>query len=772
MSKNQSKQVDPDELHTAVDTAPDVDTSGVQTRGDIGPRRLVDAYRKYLAATEALDEQRAAADRLNADQQASATALDERAKVLTEGEEQLHTRVQAVTARERDADAGFTQRRREQLAGLEQELEPLQKTRAELDERLAALERGLVERQGRAEAELLDRLSEVNARCEARLLEANAQAERLLDAAAADADRLHSEAEKTLHTRREALNVAESALRMEQDALEIRRIRLDADEAELHARQARLEQEIQARATVEVQRSERVTQLLAKERDDLKQQYDKLAERYATLKQQDRRLDGVDAAAIERLRSENDRLHKQLDAAPSAADAATLTRLETDLDRAQKDARDAAAAAERLGAALQAQRHIHEDLQDLTSERDRALASRDALRSEVEHLREDLDLLRGAAESTAPDSDLVAIDDVAARDRAAGVPRLRHDDVDLETLVSELCAAMATAEDPRYYSEDLVRCFLAGLAGSHLHILEGISGTGKTSLPIAFARAAGFPVEVVEVQAAWRDRLDLVGHYSHLQRRYYSTAFARAVYRAATPAWRTAPMFVVLDEMNLSHPEQYFADLLSAIERPRGEGAVELLQSDGRGALLEDGRRLTLPPNVWFIGTANRDETTMTMADKTYDRAHLMELPSRFEKPASAEPPRQQGALGFDQLEALFKRAEAECADDAEWVVERLFDESVLEVLATRSVGVGSRLRRQAASFVPVFTAAGGERVDALDHLTATKLVRKLDAVFDLREDDLDLLEEAIDAAVGTPGLTSMGATQRELKRQRDRIDG
>lgn len=82
-------------------------------------------------------------------------------------------------------------------------------------------------------------------------------------------------------------------------------------------------------------------------------------------------------------------------------------------------------------------------------------------------------------------------------------------------------------------------------------------------------RAIGAESAVIEVQSGWRDRQDLIGHFNAFERRFYESEFLKAMYRALTPFYRDTPFIIVLIEMNLSHPEQYFADLLSALERTR-----------------------------------------------------------------------------------------------------------------------------------------------------------------------------------------------------------
>ncbi len=188
----------------------------------------------------------------------------------------------------------------------------------------------------------------------------------------------------------------------------------------------------------------------------------------------------------------------------------------------------------------------------------------------------------------------------------------------LDKLTDYLRHRIAQVEDvPLSYSKRIIRTFLAGLAIGKLTLLEGISGTGKTSLPRAFAKAIGGgyePFEIIEVQSGWRDRQDLLGFFNTFENKYHESPFLKALYRAGTPQMKDTPFFIILDEMNLSHPEHYFADLLSQLENTEKDRKIRL---DAGGQNLpkqfthdSQGFYLQLPPNVWFIGTANQDETT------------------------------------------------------------------------------------------------------------------------------------------------------------------
>ena len=80
---------------------------------------------------------------------------------------------------------------------------------------------------------------------------------------------------------------------------------------------------------------------------------------------------------------------------------------------------------------------------------------------------------------------------------------------------------------PLYYDENVIRSFVAGLAMSRLNILQGISGTGKTSLPEAFADAIGGHFQTIEVQSGWKDRQDLIGYYNTFEKKFYESDFLK-----------------------------------------------------------------------------------------------------------------------------------------------------------------------------------------------------------------------------------------------------
>lgn len=299
---------------------------------------------------------------------------------------------------------------------------------------------------------------------------------------------------------------------------------------------------------------------------------------------------------------------------------------------------------------------------------------------------------------------------------------------DLKQFAEELQHRIAQAEErvELFYPLDDIRVLLGGLAMSQLHVFQGISGTGKTSLAKAFAKAMGGFCTDIAVQAGWRDRDDLLGHYNAFERRFYEKDCLQALYKAQTPRWQDTCNVVLLDEMNLSRPEQYFAEFLSALEKNnRDERLISLSETalPNAPAMLRDGRKILVPGNVWFIGTANHDETTSELADKTYDRAHVMTLPKqdhRFEIKKL-----EQASYSYRSLRQAFERARVERKGEVLELMERLTKDAFTEQLGNQfALGWGNRFEKQALDFIPVMLATGATAGEALDHLLSTRVMR------------------------------------------------
>ncbi|MDF9400385.1 AAA family ATPase [Vibrio sp. 1180_3] len=299
----------------------------------------------------------------------------------------------------------------------------------------------------------------------------------------------------------------------------------------------------------------------------------------------------------------------------------------------------------------------------------------------------------------------------------------------LKEFTEELQHRIAISTDVElYYDLDLLRKFMAGLALSPLHVFQGISGTGKTSLVNAFAAAVGGEVTTVPVQAGWRDRDDLIGHYNAFEKRYYEKECLQGLYKAHTPSFEKRFNIILLDEMNLSRPEQYFAEFLSAMEQNEQKRKVVLMDSSviNPPKYLVEDRKLLLKSNTWFMGTANHDETTFEFADKTHDRAFTLDLEKQVKPEGWRARAIKNTVIDFDSVDALFTQAQKTHKKLVLDMLNTLTNSVFTQILERQfDIGWGNRLEAQALRFISVYKECGGHEADALEHLLITRVLRK-----------------------------------------------
>lgn len=300
-----------------------------------------------------------------------------------------------------------------------------------------------------------------------------------------------------------------------------------------------------------------------------------------------------------------------------------------------------------------------------------------------------------------------------------------------------------------YYSSEVVRRFVAGMAASKLLILEGISGTGKTSLPYSFSRYIDNPATIVSVQPSYRDRTEVLGYFNEFSKRFNETEFLRALYEAGL---REDPSLIVLDEMNLARVEYYFAEILSVLEMPsHDEWVLDLVPTAWAGdpkAL--NGGKITVPDSLWFVGTANNDDSTFTITDKVYDRAIPIELNERAD---SFECPHHERVhVTSDHLQYLFQKAKVEHVVSEE-LLEKMH--KLDQYLQTRfRLAFGNRIIKQMYDFIPVYVACGGTELGGMDYIIARKVLKKFESMnVSFVRDEMSGLIEYIEKTFGEGGL-------------------
>ena len=300
-----------------------------------------------------------------------------------------------------------------------------------------------------------------------------------------------------------------------------------------------------------------------------------------------------------------------------------------------------------------------------------------------------------------------------------------------------------------YYTPEIVRRFVAGMASSKLLILVGISGTGKTSLPYSFSRYMNNPATIVSVQPSFRDRTELLGYFNEFSKRFNETEFLRALYEAN---YRQDPTLIVLDEMNLARIEYYFAEMLSVLEMPsKDEWVLDLVPTAWQGdpERLQDGK-LPVSDTTWFIGTANNDDSTFTITDKVYDRAMPIELNDRADAFECELHP--QCFITAEHLQALFEQAKLDHPISKE-MLDNL--EKLDSYLSTRfKLSFGNRIIKQMYDFVPVYVACGGTELGGMDYIIARKVLKKFESMnVNFVRDEITGLIEYIEKLFGAAGM-------------------
>ena len=181
------------------------------------------------------------------------------------------------------------------------------------------------------------------------------------------------------------------------------------------------------------------------------------------------------------------------------------------------------------------------------------------------------------------------------------------------------------------FSTQLIQRFIASLCTKPFVICSGLSGSGKTKLAQAFAQWISYKEEdgkkneqycIVPVGADWTNREPLLGYPNALQESNYikpENGVLDLINRARLN--ETKPYFLILDEMNLSHVERYFADFLSTMES--GDAIpLHTIEDEENGI----PKQINLPKNLFIIGTVNIDETTYMFSPKVLDRANTIEF--------------------------------------------------------------------------------------------------------------------------------------------------
>ncbi|MEG0457482.1 MAG: hypothetical protein RR549_05065, partial [Oscillospiraceae bacterium] len=294
-------------------------------------------------------------------------------------------------------------------------------------------------------------------------------------------------------------------------------------------------------------------------------------------------------------------------------------------------------------------------------------------------------------------------------------------------VLSQICETFrnfACSKMNLYYDIRTIRLLFAGLASTKMILLQGISGTGKTSLPYSMGKFFQHDATIASVQPSWRDRTELFGYFNEFTKKFNETEVLKRIYEAS---FNDDINLIILDEMNIARVEYYFAEMLSILEMPDpNEWKIDIVPNSWPKdpQHIKDGK-ITIPQNVWYVGTANNDDSTFAVSDKVYDRALVINLDSKGV--AFDAPPTDPVNISYAHVEALYSKAFEEFP-----VSNKILDEIGkldIYVISKFRIAFGNRIMKQLKLFIPVYIACGGTEVDGVDYILATKVFRKFESL-------------------------------------------
>lgn len=690
----------------------------------------------------------------------------------------------------------------EKYKTLKKDVSDLEKTKGELEKSVSGLEGEL--------SKISDKISDADKKAEGIIGKAEKEAEGIIEQAKEDAKAASQEVLDEIEQKK-------SDLEDQLDDIETKQFELEAREAQLASKEKRVAKQAEVYDTANPDMVESLQRQLGVTREQLdavRDEYERVQLELNKIKLMQIKMEGV---SPEELQKENERLLEKIEELENKCNRYSdyeLLEMKRALDaekdyliRIQNQDREIAESKAELGR-----------LQNGQLEYEQLRSQLDLLRTLNDHLRAELDNTKKMLESSVGEicPALTAIDIEQTetsgeeynrvQERADAKVDMRS--INLPKLVSHVKTYAASRAKPLFYSDRDLRAYLAGMASSHLTILQGMSGTGKTSLPKIFAEAILGEINVVAVESSWRDRNELLGYYNDFSKKFTAKEFTCDLYRAGSERYKDTIYIIVLDEMNLSRVEYYFADFLSVLEDKETNWKIKLVDTDLRQLPTEitqevkdalekekgretselreiieklypdmslsedeetkvssndklrlisylsgkkfknaantrylvggpqnllDGNTIRIPSNVWFVGTANRDESTFEITDKVYDRAQVLEFNKRAKGTKLDEV--EKIYLPYEVLEKLFKKAAADFEFDAE---SNALLEDIEQILqANFKISYGNRILDQINTFVPVYVAAGqglglsDEQliIEALDYQLTYKVLRKLEYV-------------------------------------------
>jgi len=611
--------------------------------GDFAKRELAVTEREQKADAGFADQANALAEEATRQHKANqdeaerlrklTDAIAAERKQLEEHKSTLVQRENGIITAEQTRDAGFADDRAvlqtEMASAREQKLFTLEKEIAELR---------------------IKRLEEVTKAEQAERERVHAEISKEREAWTTQQD----EARKRMESERTEFEKQKGAVSALQSELEGRKVELENAERMIERKEQRLEQLWQKRndeieETVEVRLEERRKSMESSEQShlklisDLRDSLRIQTELVGAFDQLSRQLGGMaPAEVIRELNSKADeiaRLNNDLATRPTNEMRERNQMLETEAknqkaradELAKQSAENAAAVAEVDKLRLSNSKFVAE-LGSLKQIAEMNEASANAANAELTRLR-------AAYERPA---------EVEARYKEIEMPHIKADKLKQPKLaeidekvwltgVHNACEAYGLHFNPRILNA--FHTALKTAEWSPVTVLAGVSGTGKSELPRLYSHFGGLIFEPLSVQPNWDSQESMLGFFNSIDNKFDAQPVLRLLAQSQKkwmehtndsegyPGLEEAVSLVLLDEMNLAHPELYFAEFLSKLELRRGmKGADVPFLPVKIGAGLPP-YKLPLGRNVLWAGTMNQDETTKSLSDKVLDRSIIIHFP-------------------------------------------------------------------------------------------------------------------------------------------------
>lgn len=573
-----------------------------------------------------------------------ATAIAEERKNLEILKAQLVQREQGIIAAEQKSDAGFADER----AALGVELREMRaKSESEIaevrEQKLAAIEEESVGLRGKR----LEEAVKVE-QAERNRIRAEIASEREAWTKQQEGARKQQETERTELEKQKG---AVSALRSE---LEGRTTELEANERALERKVQRLEQQWQKRhaqldeateASVEERRKsfENLAALSKAENDRLRNALRTQTELVGAFDQLQKQLGGKDPAEILReLNSKSDelkRLREDLASRPTDEMRAKFQEMASESQRLKARNEDLRKQVNANAATVAECADLRRGNSELDAENKSLAQKASIFEGAANAAQAELNRLRAAYERPAEIND---------RYKEIEMPHFKADKVkpptkaDIDEItwlkrIDNACNSYGLSFNPR-----ILKAFHTALKTaewSPLTVLAGVSGTGKSELPRLYSHFGGLMFEPLSVQPNWDSQESMLGFFNSIDNKFDTQPVLRFLAQSQKkwientgvsegyPGLKDAVCLILLDEMNLAHPELYFAEFLSKLELRRGmKGADVPFLPVKIGAGLPP-YQLPLGRNVLWTGTMNQDETTKSLSDKVLDRSIIIHFP-------------------------------------------------------------------------------------------------------------------------------------------------